>query len=99
MVNQIIITPEAQEDLDDAYQWYARKTIHALEWHESILTAISTLNQNPERCPIAPEATHGMPGLRQLICGHRRHSYRILFVVLERTVSVVRIVHGARSRF
>lgn len=74
----------------------------ALDWMNKLLDQIATLNQMPQRCPIAREAEHVQREVRQMI--YRRASggpaWRILFTVEEGddgpTVLIRHVRHGAR---
>lgn len=64
----------------------------AAEWRKGLLKAAQTLDQFPERCPLAPESGPELE-IRQLVYG----AYRVLFTVAKDTVYVLHIRHGARQ--
>jgi plasmid stabilization system protein ParE len=94
---RIIISPEAESDLRKASSYIRRDNPRAASaWLKGARQRIKTLAQYPERCTIAPESTSFGEPIRELFCGHgNRGTYRILFVVLEKTIFVLHIRHGA----
>jgi len=67
-------------------------------WLKGARHCIKNLAQHPERCPLAPETTSFVEPIRELLYGHgNRGTYRILYVVLGKTVFVLHVRHGARQ--
>jgi plasmid stabilization system protein ParE len=94
---RVIVTPEAESDLRNASGYIRRDNSGAARaWLKAIRQKIKTLGRHPERCSLAPEsASFGEP-IRELFHGHgNRGTYRILFVVLEKTIFVLHIRHGS----
>jgi len=83
------------EEIDAALGWLSeRAPAAASRWHDGLLHAIRSLEENPQRCGAAPE-NESFPGeLRQLLYGKRRGVYRIL---RGDTVFILRVRHGARK--
>jgi plasmid stabilization system protein ParE len=97
MKYEVLLSPRALRDLERAYQWLLERTEqHAPKWHDEALEAIESLDENPERCPLAPESKK-QEVLRQLLFGDKRHAYRIVFAIRDDKVWVVHITHGARA--
>jgi toxin ParE1/3/4 len=97
MIYRVEIQPRATKDLRGIYEYInAENSRLAHAWFNGLESAIASLDQNPSRCPVAPENGR----LRHLLYGKRPHVYRIIFAVDERrrVVSVVHIRHGARDR-
>lgn len=93
----VTIARKAAREIEDQYDWLAQHSqTTANRWRDSLLEAIETLEQNPQRCPEAPEA-EWYEGLRQLLHGKRRRVHRILFEIREQTVIVLRVRHGAQD--
>jgi plasmid stabilization system protein ParE len=93
----VAIARKAAREIEEQYNWLAQRSETAANrWRNSLLEAIDTLEDNPERCPEAPEA-EWHEGLRQLLHGKRRQVHRILFEIREQTVVVLRIRHGAQD--
>lgn len=96
MKYQVLIHPEAEAELEDAYWWIADEAasqVVAEKWKAQLLKKTKSLRQFPERCAIAPEGRLMGEPIRQLICG----PYRLLFVVEHRIVTVLHVRHGARK--
>jgi toxin ParE1/3/4 len=91
---QVITQPQAEEDIRQAMRWIARHSPEkARSWYFDILQTIESLNTSPARCPFAPEReTFGLE-IRQLLF----EKYRILFVIEDESVYVLRVRHGAQE--
>jgi plasmid stabilization system protein ParE len=94
---RVIIAPDAEADLRSASSYIRRDSLRASRaWLKGLRQRIRTLTQYPERCNLAPESASFDEPIRELFYGSRnRGTYRILFVVLDRTVFVLHIRHGA----
>ena len=88
----VVITAPAQEDLANIYAYYAvRSPNSAGRVVGAILGAINGLAQFPL---IGRQGA--APGTRERIV--TRYPYRIVYRVVDDTVEVLRIVHGAQQR-
>ena len=98
---RIVVTAEAEGDLRNASSYIRRDNPRAAsEWLKGVRQRIKTLAQHPERCHLAPESASVVEPIRELFYGSgNRGTYRILFVVLDKTVFVVHIRHGAMLPF
>ena len=63
------------------------------KWWRNLWSKIRSLNHFPEKYEIIPEAADVGINYRHIVFGN----YRIIFLVLERDVYVVRIVHAAQD--
>jgi plasmid stabilization system protein ParE len=99
MAHTVRITARALQEIDETLAWLAeRSRPAAARWHERLLEAIRSLENNPERCGLAPEDEWYEDGpLRQLLCGKRQGVYRILFEVRGDTVYILRVRHSAQA--
>jgi plasmid stabilization system protein ParE len=99
MPHTVSIAPRALREIDQAITWLAeRPPAAATRWHSQILEAVRSLQNNPERCPLAPENDWYSGGeLRQLLHGKRRSVYRILFEISGNTVNILRVRHSAQD--
>jgi plasmid stabilization system protein ParE len=91
-----IISGTALDDIGSAYAWLARRTTHAPDWHNGLLDAILSLEENPQRCPLAPENNEASEEVRQYLYGQRPHVYRVIFSIRNDTVWILHVRHGAR---
>jgi plasmid stabilization system protein ParE len=93
---QVLITAQAERDLDDAAAWIAERAPQAAaRWYDELRSAILSLADSPQRCALARESGHFPYELRQLLHGRRR-SYRVIFTIRENSVVVLAIRHAAR---
>jgi plasmid stabilization system protein ParE len=92
-----MVTPEAKADLRDIYRYIRRRAPRAAtQWSASARASIKTLFHFPERCPLAPESTHFDLPIRQMLLGAgNRGTYRVLFVIVEKSVQVIHVRHGS----
>lgn len=96
---RVDIGPRAEQDAERAFRWLLKEApLYALDWYDQLLEAIDTLEQRPERCARAPEAAVFGRDIRQLLYGKRPSLYRILFIVRDDLVHILRIRHGAQRR-
>jgi plasmid stabilization system protein ParE len=97
---RVLIHPDAEKELREAYDWLCEESPTAAErWRKGLLRKVRSLASFPERCPIAPEAEKLGEDMRQLLYGRRQSSrYRLLFIVEGSTVTVLHVRHGARHR-
>jgi plasmid stabilization system protein ParE len=79
MVYQVELSPTALADLDNLYEWIEKQSPdRASEWLEGCYQAILTLEQFPERCPVAVESEALGIEIRQLLY---KRTVRILFTI------------------
>jgi plasmid stabilization system protein ParE len=101
MAYRVEIAKNAEAELEELYRWVvARAPQQGAKWFNGLERVILSLDQHPERCPVAPESFDPDHPVRVLSHGRRPHVYRIFFTVDHRT-KVVRVVHirrGARER-
>ncbi len=95
MVLRVEISPSALADAEEAFLWIQQESpAIADEWYNGLVDAILSIENFPNRCPLAPESEDIGREIRQLL--YRRH--RILFSVTGDVVQVFRIRHTARDR-
>lgn len=93
MKYKVIVQPDAERDIEEAYAWLAEQSPGAAErWLEALITLVDSLETFPERCALAPESEAFDVEIRQLLHG----VYRILFTVAGKKVHVLHVRHGAR---
>src|SRR3989442_4447239 len=105
MAYRVDISLAALQDAEDAYLWILRRApTNAGAWYEGLLKVVYGLEQNPTRCPIAPESEDIGMLMPQRLYGKKKGVYRILFAVgyddeaREDVVRVLRIRHSARLK-
>lgn len=104
MAYKVILTPRALFDADAA-TGYIRQYApdRAARWFNGLTRAVLSLDEMPQRCGLAPEASKLGVELRQLLYGKHTSVYRIIFRIYEQEpgegiVRVVAIRHGARDQ-
>ena len=99
MAYRVDIARSAQADLEALYLWVvARARQQGAAWFNGLERAVRSLEQFPERCPVAPESIDPGRPVRVLNYGRKPHVYRIFFTVdhRARVVHVVHLRRGAR---
>jgi plasmid stabilization system protein ParE len=84
---RVEIARKAAREIEEQYAWLANYS----------RTAAPSLEQNPGRYGLAPEA-EDYEGLRELLHRKRQHVYRILFEVRADRVIILRVRHAAGDR-
>src|SRR5690242_19333886 len=98
MAYSVQITARALREIDAALEWLSeRSRAAAIRWHEQLMEAVRSLENNPQRCGLAPESEWYPGELRQLLHGKRRGVYRILFEVRGDMVHILRVRHSAQA--
>jgi plasmid stabilization system protein ParE len=99
MTYSVPITARALLEIDASLAWLVeRSQAGARRWYERLVEAIHSLENNPERCGLAPENEwYEGGGLRQLLHGKRQNVYRILFEIRGDTVYILRVRHSAQA--
>ncbi len=95
MSYQISIQPSAFQEIEDSYRWMCDNlnAETANQWYYKLEDAISSLQEFPYRCPLAPEAATIGREIRQLWVG-KQTKYRVLFVVEKEVVAVIHVRHS-----
>jgi len=99
MAYGVLLADCAKDDIERLYRWVIeRAPLQGTEWFEGLLTCLYSLDQNPNRCPLAQEARKSRRKIRNLLYGRGRSVYRILFEVNEerQTVWILHVRRGAR---
>jgi plasmid stabilization system protein ParE len=95
MKYEVLLTNEAQENARAAFRWYAERSQEAADrWCDGLLTALASLESDPQRCPLANENARFPIELRQLLYGSgHRITHRIVFAIRPTTAVVHAIRH------
>lgn len=88
---RLTFSPQAATDLEEIGDYIARENLpRAVSFLDELEAHCHTIAEMPEAFPARNDLA---PGLRMVVHGN----YLILFRVVEDTVRVERIVHGARK--
>jgi plasmid stabilization system protein ParE len=92
MICRVILHRLAENDLDRAYLWAARRApFTAALWLQRFHSRIATLANHPRRHGLAPESRKVARPIRQLLFGRKPNVYRALYLIDGTTVRVLRI--------
>jgi plasmid stabilization system protein ParE len=98
MAFQVEITPIAEAQIEQAYRWYReRNPEFADRWFRGLMNAIATLQEKPQRCPLAVEHEIFPEEVRQLLYGKAKSVYRVLFTIRDTTVYALYVRHTAQA--
>jgi plasmid stabilization system protein ParE len=94
----VVLTPTAKHNLRTIHAHiFNQAPLAADDWLGRAERAVASLDNHPERCPLAPETLSFGKPIRQLIFGAgNRGTYRLLFIVADQSVYVLHIRHGSR---
>lgn len=94
MKYSVIITPDADAQLSEVYSYLASwSPLNARRWLDRFYRRIDSLENFPERRPIAPETEFYGEEMREIF----EPPYRILFVIeSHQIVRVIHIRHASR---
>jgi plasmid stabilization system protein ParE len=90
---QVKITRTAEGDLKEIWDYIAKDSPREAErFIARIEHQVTTLELYPERCPSVPENEVLGTGYRHILYG----DYRTIFRIFQKTVYILRIIHGSR---
>lgn len=93
----VLISLDALQELEAAYQWLAEQSPqHSPRWHDALIDALLSLEERPTRCPIVQHDGDTSGEDRQLLFGDKLHAYRIVFYIQGDRVVVGQIRHASR---
>jgi len=96
MTYRVELTARAGRNLRTLYRNIeAEDSAQARAWFNGLERAVLSLDEHPSRCPPTPEDAT----LRHLLHGAKPDTYRVIFRIDERSLSVkvLHIRHGARK--
>ena len=86
----VIIRPEAEDDLEEAFSWYEDKRRGlGYDFLLQVDAGINFIKRNPEAHPIEYK------GMRRHLT--KRFPYKIIYFIEEEKVIVLAVIHGKRS--
>ena len=90
MKYRVIVSPEAENDLKEAFSWYEdNRTGLGYDFLLQVDAGINFINRNPKIHPIEYRGTR-----KHLI---KRFPYKIIYLVEEERIIVLAVLHGKRS--
>ena len=93
MPYQVIVLKRAETELQAAADWIAERSPQSAErWFNGFVRSLLSLQENPQRCALAPESESSLYELRQLIYRPGKgRAYRAVFLIADQQVRVLRI--------
>lgn len=89
MKYKVIIRPEAEDDLKEAFSWYEdKRTGLGYDFLLQVDAGINFINRNPEIHLIEYKGTR-----KHLI---KRFPYKIIYLVEEEKIVILAVIHGKR---
>ena len=86
----LIVRPEAEDDLKEAFSWYQNKRAGlGYDFLLQVDAGINLINRNPEIHPVEYRGTR-----KHLI---KRFPYKIIYFIEEKKILVIALLHGKRS--
>ena len=90
MTRKIIIRPEADADIEDAYRWYEKQRDGlGADFLLCVEDGLARIQRNPEMYPIVYKNVY-----RTLI---RRFPYGIFYLIEKNSIVVLSVFHGRRD--
>ena len=97
MAFRVRLTPRAAEDVERIYRRVVQEApLHGPEWYDGLIRSIDSLATVPNRCPPVKALSTPRSTIRKLLYGRRPHVYLVYFDVVEDSVRILHIRHGAR---
>lgn len=97
MIFRVLLQKLAVEDLREAYLIAAgRAPAAAGSWLQRFHAALQTLDQRPDRCPLAPESRKCGVELREFLFGKQPNVFRVVFLIDGGDVRILRIRRAQR---
>ncbi len=90
MKYKVIVRPEAEDDLKEAFSWYEdKRTGLGYDFLLQVDAGINFVNRNPEIHPIEYKGTR-----KHVI---KRFPYKIVYLAEEETIIILAVIHGRRE--
>ncbi len=89
MKYKVIVRPEAEDDLKEAFSWYEdKRTGLGYDFLLQVDAGINFINRNPEIHPIEYKGTR-----KHVI---KRFPYKIIYLVEGEKIIILAVIHGKR---
>ncbi|MEW5814373.1 MAG: type II toxin-antitoxin system RelE/ParE family toxin [Spirochaetota bacterium] len=89
MKYKVIVRPEVEDDLKEAFSWYEDKRIGlGYDFLLQVDAGINLINRNPEIHPIEYKGTR-----KHLV---KRFPYKIIYLVEKEKIIILAVIHGKR---
>jgi plasmid stabilization system protein ParE len=97
---QVHVRPRARIDVNRSVAWISEHVSvrSADRWLATFESSIDDLANKPDRYASTSETLTAEIEIRERLFGRKPHVYRILFVILNDTVQVLRFRHAAQDQ-
>ena len=90
MKKRVIVSPEAEDDLKEAYSWYEdKRTGLGYDFLLQVDAGLNFIARNPNIHPIEYKGTR-----KHVV---KRFPYKIIYLVKKEQIIVLAVIHGRRS--
>lgn len=97
MSYRLQIQPTAEADVDQVAVFIAKDSVErALRFYDSVEVTYRTILEYPERWPEFESDHPALAGVRKLAV-HRYSKFLVFYQIKQRTVRIIRVIHGARD--
>lgn len=97
MAFAVRLAPRAVGDAERIYRRVVQAApLAGQRWYNRLIESLHSLAELPERCEVVERLTTTNRTVRKLLFGRKPHTYRIYFDIVENTVWILHIRHGAR---
>ena len=97
MKTKLVIHPQARQDLDEIADYiFNQSSDFAIRFLDAAESSFEFLFQNPEAGAVSPFANDELKGMRRWRVTSFEN-YLIFYLFQKSTVSVIRVLHGARD--
>jgi plasmid stabilization system protein ParE len=98
MIFLVHITVAAEHDIDETLAWMVKRApTAAARWHAALRKKVQSLENKPQRFPLAAEAEWLKIDLHEMLFGRRRNVIRILYTIDGEVVTVHHIRRATRD--
>ena len=98
MVYRVRLLPRAAENAERIYRRVVRVApVMGQKWYNRLNESLYSLETLPERCTTVESLSRPGSLVRKLLYGRKPHTYGIYFDIVDDTVRVFHIRHGARK--
>lgn len=100
MKYRVEIAASAKANIREAANWLYEQASPAVatRWLAGLYGAMSTLEKQPERCPVAAESHKFPVEIRELLYGRAKNAkHRIIFTIRNDVVNILYVRHTARD--
>jgi toxin ParE1/3/4 len=94
---EVVLTLDAEASIRSIHRYLLAQAPSAAQaWLAGIRMKVRSLERSPGRGSVAPESEVWGATVRQVLYGHgNRGTYRVLYIIVHKTVQVLLVKHGS----